>query len=216
MNSSAFVLFFTFINIVLWIIFFIILKKRYSPKNVLDSIKDEVDKLLIVINQETDRDLTLLEAKLSEIHEAMKYADYVLQQAKEDQTLSNPDYGQKIEMHQDTPGVTVSISDAARTRAVPASQSAYQEEAVEWEQNMELFTGYPEKQPVRTTASVPPSSAAASSPVHQTQKNSEAGPRKVNRQQVIDLWQMGQSVAEIARRLDVDMTSVQMIIDMFS
>ncbi|MCQ2981313.1 MAG: hypothetical protein MJ178_00985 [Treponemataceae bacterium] len=193
MTSSAFALILTFINLILWVVFFVVLKKKFSPKNVLDSIKDEVDKLLITINQETDRDLTLLEAKLSEIHEAMKYADYVLQRIQGEDTLANPEYAEKVEMAQEAPAVTVSISDEARAE----SRTAYREEAVAWEQNMELFTGYPE-------------------PAPEPRQPEENGSRKVNRQQVIDLWQMGQSVSEIARRLDVDMTSVQMIIDMFS
>lgn len=205
MTSSSFALILTTLNLIFWVLFLVMLKKRFSPKNVLDSIKDEVDKLLITLNQETDRDLTLLEGKLSEIHEAMKYADYVLQQVKGDQTISaEPEYARKIEMAQETPAVTVSISEEARAE----TKSAYRDEAVAWEQNMELFTGYPEPEPASSQTPATPS------PVQQTSE--ERGNRKVNRQQVIDLWQMGQSVAEISRRLDCDQTSVQMIIDMFS
>ncbi len=214
MSSSAFALILTVINLILWVFFFVLLKKKFSPENVLDTIRIEVDKLLIVLNQETDRDLTLLEAKLSEIHEAMKYADYVLQQVKGEPMLSDPDYGQKIEMHQDSPAVTVSISEEARSgsrlQKKSTAKTAYQEEAVAWEQNMELFTGYPDQQPVPAEQPAMPLDTVPAG------KSDDAGVRKVNRQQVIDLWQMGQSVAEIAQRLDVDMTTIQMIIDMFS
>lgn len=223
MNSTAFILIVSFINLVLWVLVFVLLRRQFSPKKVLDNIKDEVDKLLIVMNQETDRDLTLLEAKLSEIHESLKYADYVLNKLKAEETISDLDYSEKINMVQEKPAVTVSISEEART-----GKKTYADEAVAWEQSVTLSPTAFEQAAAPHVAAVAtakpvvpvvePEPETVPQPAFQSASASktEEGMAKVNRQQVIDLWRMGQSVAEISRRLDCDMTTVQMIIDMFS
>ena len=71
----AFVIVFTLINLILWIFFYFKFKKSYSPKNVLENIATEVDKLLIEINNTTDRDLSLIESKIYTLREVIAQAD---------------------------------------------------------------------------------------------------------------------------------------------
>ena len=51
----AFVVVFILLNLILWLFFYFKFKKTYSPKKVLENIASEVDKLLIEINNTTDR-----------------------------------------------------------------------------------------------------------------------------------------------------------------
>lgn len=55
------------INIVLWILFFLFIKKYFSAKGVLSDIKQEAEKIIIEINRETDNAITLMEAKISQV-----------------------------------------------------------------------------------------------------------------------------------------------------
>ncbi|AEE16576.1 hypothetical protein [Treponema brennaborense] len=52
------------INVALWLFFFVRFKKRFSPAKILEEIKVEVDKLIIEISRETDRDITLIDARI--------------------------------------------------------------------------------------------------------------------------------------------------------
>ena len=71
----AFVVVFTLLNLILWLFFYFKFKKTYSPKKVLENIASEVDKLLIEINNTTDRDLSLIESKIYTLREVIAQAD---------------------------------------------------------------------------------------------------------------------------------------------
>jgi DNA-binding NarL/FixJ family response regulator len=64
-------------NIVLWVWFFLRYKRQSSPGQVLASIRDEVDKILLEISREADRDITLIDDKMRDlqaiINEAERY-----------------------------------------------------------------------------------------------------------------------------------------------
>ncbi|MGL4986484.1 MAG: hypothetical protein ACRC5H_05010 [Treponemataceae bacterium] len=63
------------INILLWFWFFIAFKKKYSPEKVLEQIRIEVEKLIISINNETDRDVTLIESRIKGLKKLIQEAD---------------------------------------------------------------------------------------------------------------------------------------------
>ncbi len=63
------------INIVLWILFFLFIKKYFSAKGVLSDIKQEAEKIIIEINRETDNAITLMEAKISQVKDIIATAE---------------------------------------------------------------------------------------------------------------------------------------------
>lgn len=71
----TYLLIFSLVNLILWIVAFSKLKKTYSPDKVLANIRVEVDKLLIEISRETDRDLTLIEEKIIALKKIIEQAD---------------------------------------------------------------------------------------------------------------------------------------------
>ena len=63
------------INIVLWILFFLFIKKYFSAKGVLSDIKQKTEKIIIEINRETDNAITLMEAKISQVKDIIATAE---------------------------------------------------------------------------------------------------------------------------------------------
>lgn len=63
------------INIILWILFFLFIKKYFSAKGVLSDIKQEAEKIIIEINRETDNAITLMEAKISQVKDIIATAE---------------------------------------------------------------------------------------------------------------------------------------------
>lgn len=63
------------INIVLWSLFFLFIKKYFSAKGVLSDIKQEAEKIIIEINRETDNAITLMEAKISQVKDIIATAE---------------------------------------------------------------------------------------------------------------------------------------------
>lgn len=51
------------INLVLWFIFFLINKRSFSAEKLLEKIRSEINKMLIDINREADRSITLIDAR---------------------------------------------------------------------------------------------------------------------------------------------------------
>lgn len=75
MSSILILLAVLVLNITLWIILFIRLRKEFSPDAVLYSIRDEVDKLIIEINRVADRDITLIEARRNGLKQLLDEID---------------------------------------------------------------------------------------------------------------------------------------------
>lgn len=75
MISVILVIIFSLISICLWIFFFVKFNKMFSPEAMLQNIEQEVDKILIEINREFDRDLALIEARRKGLKELIDEAD---------------------------------------------------------------------------------------------------------------------------------------------
>lgn len=59
----------TVINISLWAVFFVQLKRNLSPQRILTDIKNEVEKLLIEINKTVAEDITLIDDRDRKLRE---------------------------------------------------------------------------------------------------------------------------------------------------
>ncbi len=65
----------TLINLALWIVFFLRLRRTFSPQALLTDIKNEVDKLLIEINKTALDDVTLMEERAKSLRSLIEEAD---------------------------------------------------------------------------------------------------------------------------------------------
>lgn len=72
------------VNVILWISFYVKFKKTFSPNKILENIGKEVDKLLIEIDNITDRDLSLIENRIQTLREVISQADRRISLAKKE------------------------------------------------------------------------------------------------------------------------------------
>ncbi len=67
------------LNLVIVLLIFLVLKKRIDSisdsRLVLKDIRDEVDRMLVELNQTTERNIALLEDKLVEVHNTLDRVD---------------------------------------------------------------------------------------------------------------------------------------------
>ncbi|GMO61984.1 MAG: hypothetical protein Ta2A_08380 [Treponemataceae bacterium] len=63
------------LNIVLWLIFFVHLRKKFSSESVLRDIRIEVNKVLTEIQVECDRDITVIDARIKGLKSLIEEAD---------------------------------------------------------------------------------------------------------------------------------------------
>ena len=83
------VLIITLLNISLWAVFFVKLKRNLSPQRILTDIKQEVEKLLIEINRTVAEDITLIDDRSKKMNEIIdecekKMALYYAQEHSKD------------------------------------------------------------------------------------------------------------------------------------
>ena len=65
----------TILNLSLWLVLFLRLKKEFAPSVVLKEIRLEVEKLIIEINKEVDQDISLIEARRSGLKDLLEKVD---------------------------------------------------------------------------------------------------------------------------------------------
>ena len=76
MNSLVAVFLIIFIcNCAAMVIFYRVLRSRFSPQRVLRDLKSEVDKLIVDLGREADRDVAILESRIKNLRAIMDEAD---------------------------------------------------------------------------------------------------------------------------------------------
>ena len=76
MNSLVAIFLIIFIcNCAAMVIFYRILRSRFSPQRVLRDLKSEVDKLIVDLGREADRDVAILESRIKNLRALMDEAD---------------------------------------------------------------------------------------------------------------------------------------------
>lgn len=63
------------VNCAAMVVFYRILKTRFSPKRVLSDLRSEVDKLIVDLGREADRDVALLESRVKNLRSLIDEAD---------------------------------------------------------------------------------------------------------------------------------------------
>ncbi len=184
-----------FVNIILWIFFFFYFKKKFSSEQILEDIRQEFEKLLTDIQGQTDRDLTLIEAKMNELKEVVEKADQQIKLAKREQRRQR-----KEEAEQGKKPVPVSIPEV-----IPPVEPVVQNPVYPVEN---VISRYTEKyDTVNKTAE---EQSVLIIPKTSVQKND-----KPMRERVLELWKLGMEPEVIAEKLTVSLAEISMIIDMY-
>lgn len=221
MSSTALNIIILTVNVVLWLFFFIKYKKAFSPENILHSISEEVDKLLIEIDKSADRDLTLIEERTNNLRAMIDEADKRIQLAISEE--------HKAELSQKG---AKKLNAATRTAA-----NAYQRAKPRPAQNTNAdeLTYRPEEHAAKAAAaSVTESqfqdaaqygvsaqtqsarqSVQSELPFEVTVSNDFVRTEKTLQQQVIELWRQNMDTEFIAEKLNVSYAEVQMIVDIY-
>lgn len=193
-----------FINIVLWVFFFVKYKKAFSPQNLLHSISEEVDKLLIEIDNTADRDLTLLEDKKNSLKALIDEADKRIQLAVSEE--------RKAELSKKG---TTAINAVTKNAA-----SAYQKAKPRPAQNTNAdeLTYHPEdhinKKKPAAIQNIP-GTVQSELPFEVTVSDDFVQSEKSLQQKVIELWRQNLDTEFIADKLKVSYAEVQMIVDIY-
>ena len=184
-----------FVNIILWIFFFFYFKKKFSSQQILEDIRQEFEKLLTDIQGQTDRDLTLIEAKMNELKEVVEKADQQIKLAKREQRRQR-----KEESEMGKKQVSVSIPEIIPNVETVAQNPVYPVENVisRYTENYDTMTKTAEEKPVSIV------------PKTSIQKND-----KPTRERVLELWKLGMEPEVIAEKLTVSLAEISMIIDMY-
>lgn len=184
-----------FVNIILWIFFFFYFKKKFSSQQILEDIRQEFEKLLTDIQGQTDRDLTLIEAKMNELKEVVEKADQQIKLAKREQRRQR-----KEESETGKKQVSVSIPEIIPNVETVAQNPVYPVENVisRYTENYDTRTKTAEEKPVSIV------------PKTSIQKND-----KPTRERVLELWKLGMEPEVIAEKLTVSLAEISMIIDMY-
>lgn len=204
-----------FVNIVLWIIFFVRQKKLFSPDRILAEIELEVNKVILSLNHETDKCITLVEGTREGLARLLRDAKRYTELATKDlstmarsqgiiQSLNNIDEKEKpsrkpLEKNQVVENDNYSLFSAENGHEV-LDQIEVSKEAVSMNEKMQKEQ-VPEK-----TSKIP----------EITRAKEQIKIEKNLREKVLELAEEGVPNEEIAKSLDISITEVQLIIDIFA
>lgn len=206
-----------FVNIVLWLFFFIKYKKYFSPENILHSISEEVDKLLIEIDKSADRDLTLIEERTNNLRAMIDEADRRIQLAiSEENKAALSHKGTKkinaatrtaVNAYQKAKPQPAQNTNAEELTYRPEEHVRKPQEIVSFENEESLMNVKQDNNPQTTVQTELPFEVTVSEDFVKTEKTF--------RQQVIELWRQGLDTEYIAEKLSVSYAEVQMIVDIY-
>lgn len=223
---TVFVVLLSCLNIVLWAVLFSVFKKKCSPDAVLEQIKDEVNKLIIDISRETDKDITLLEGRIQGLRSLMEEADRRTALADKEeykrargQAVLDLLQPQAKPVNRAAPAVArAAAAYAAESIAIEKLQPPAQPAASE---QGDLFVAAETAPPAAEEAPFPqfpeqpapdltvsfPSVSVSPEPIV---------PKKDIRTQVLDMASDGFSPDIIAEKLSISVTEVELFTNMYS
>ncbi|MBQ0166020.1 MAG: hypothetical protein KBT02_02790 [Treponema sp.] len=206
MSSTVLNIVILVINIVLWFFFFIKYKRLFSPENILHSISDEVDKLLIEIDKSADRDLTLIEERTNNLRAMIDEADKRVQLAISEE--------RKAELSQKgTKKINAATKSAAnayqRAKPQPAQNTNAEELTYRPEEHVQ------KKKSEHVETQVADALMQTELPFEVTVSEDFVQTEKTFQQKVIELWRQGLDTEFISGKLGVSFDEVQMIVDIY-
>jgi hypothetical protein len=196
------------INLFLWFIFFHKFTKIFSTNDIIENTRSELNKMILDINRNTERDITLIEDRIKTLKDIIAEADKRIALAKSEAEKKNivSAYGKVIDS-----AVAGQVSPAAvaanRYRRNASSEGHRNTDAGA---QSELFGGgmnaaeQQETASIETPVSGPKIFVSDNPVVIKKDFNTEVGER----------YERGESVEEIATALSRSITEVQFALDM--
>ncbi len=172
------------LNILLFIVFYYILRSRFSEKRILRDIRQEVDRLLVDLGREADRDVALLESRIASLRSLIDEADRRTALAGKE-TEKRRQVADIISVPHEPPLQTPSAAPHAPSTTLHPQPVVVRDEPV-----------------VIYTKPAPRPSAKTFLPTETT------------RDKVVDLFQKGFSSDLIASTLSLSLGEVELILDM--
>ena len=71
------------VNTILWVVMFFRLKKKLSPDGVIKEIRKELDKILLQINSDSDRNIRLIQSQIEQVKKVSLEAQQLCERAEE-------------------------------------------------------------------------------------------------------------------------------------
>ena len=219
-SQTGLFVFLFLLNCIGMVIFYLIIKSRFSAKKILSELRSEVDKLITDLGREADRDVELLESRVKNLRSLIDEADRrilvanreMVKKQKEDDIIAdansmrahmseNPGVKSKSAMDAKSVGLPGSIS-AANTVPVPVAEiKAHPVRAP----RTETTERHEEQQPV----------VIYTRPVIK-RRETQIEPVVPLKEHVLEMAQKGISAQMIANTLSVSLGEVELILDMNS
>lgn len=203
------------INVFLWIVFFFLCKRRFSAREILQDIQTEVSNLLVEINREADRSISIIDARRKGLQklldEAKRYTEFAT--AEFDKRARNQGIYDALQRE----------ARPARPRRTTYSPSGAQQSLFPDDAVGSFFPSLLDEQSdeVAISGDVPASDAAGDpfpampAMPRITRAAETVKVEKDLRTRVLELSAEGFSPDLIAAKLEVSITEVQLIIDMY-
>lgn len=221
---TAFVIAITIINVILWIVFLIKFKRLFSTDDVIAKTRSEMNNMIIDINRNTERDITLIDDRTQKLKLIIADADKRIALAREEESKRTS----VKELH-----TVVSKGTAARRAADNYRRTAGQEKPEpEFAYNVTdsgiqaagvqqtLFDQNAKKIDTSVNMTVREDGAAvAEVPVIAPKvyfSETPIAPEKDFNKQVTEFASAGLTVEQIAKKLSCSTSEVQMVLDMNS
>lgn len=205
----------TCLNVLLWIVFFVLYKKKFSAEKILSDIKIEVNKLVTEINKAADQSISLTDAR-------RKGLQKLLDEAKRYTELATSELDKRARS-QNLIGALQDTQASPRRTRYNSSGASLVPQSFPSEDNSSFFPSLLDEQTdevlISEDASVRSHDAedafvAPSIPKISKAVNSVKVEKDI-RTRVLELSAEGFSSDLIAAKLEVSITEVQLIIDMY-
>ena len=213
------------INVALWVIFLIRFKRLFSPDDVIEKTRAEMDNMIRDINNNTVRAIDIIDDRKKQLNRLIEEADRRI-------ALARSEEAKKISVSAlrdtlDKKAVSEVSRRAANTykknapRSRPAPDASYavtgEGEAIS-ERQHSLFDDRQEEVRTKTEMNVTGDGASyAKVPVIKPDvyfSETPIVPKKNFTKQVLEMAEMGLTIEQIAKQLSCSKTEVQMILDM--
>ncbi|MBM7023368.1 hypothetical protein [Treponema sp. Marseille-Q4523] len=213
------------INVALWVIFLIRFKRLFSPDDVIEKTRAEMDNMIRDINNNTVRAIDIIDDRKKQLNRLIEEADRRI-------ALARSEEAKKISVSAlrdtlDKKAVSEVSRRAANTykknapRSRPAPDASYavtgEGEAIS-ERQHSLFDDRQEEVRTKTEMNVMRDGTSyAKVPVIKPDvyfSETPIIPKKNFTKQVLEMAEMGLAIEQIAKQLSCSKTEVQMILDM--
>jgi hypothetical protein len=224
-QTALFVLLFL-LNCLAMFIFYVFLRSRFSQKRILSELRSEVDKLIVDLGREADRDVAILESRIKNLRSLIDEADRrILVAGKETsrrkeesdilENMSRPaEDRSSVSNRPAVPAATAAPAPASS--APPSSRSARVREPEQANLLQEAFA----QEPAHPAAASQPTTASEPVQIY-TRPVIKRSDRQVEpfvpvQERVIDMARKGFSSELIAGTLAMPLGEVELILDMNS